>query len=323
MAGFNPGRNLNVRLFRFDHRQAIRGLLALAVALSGSVGAFAGDGLAPAGEAPDKTQHNIGIDQKLGDKVPLELEFTDENGNSVTLRDCVEAKPTILIMAYYRCPQLCGEVLAGVLDAAKNLKTYTIGKEFNVVTVSFDPKEQPELALAKKRHFVNEYGRKEADFGWKFLTTKNKENIEKLAASVGFRYEYDKSIKEYKHASGIMILTPEGIISRYMPGIDYMRNEDGSLPEEKSKHLRIALTDAGEGQIGTLSDRVFLTCFRYSPHTGKYSANVKFIVQCGGVLTLLVVGIGLFRELRRAGNRRVKETVGRSADPKTEMDRAI
>jgi protein SCO1/2 len=297
--------------------------LALLIAVCGSASVIAGDGLAPAGEAPDKTKHNIGIDQRLGEKVPLELTFTDENGEEVSLANCVGGKPTILIMAYYRCPQLCGEVLAGVLDASKNLKTYTIGKEFNVVTVSFDPKETAELALAKKRFFVNDYGRKEADFGWKFLTTKNKENIEKLANSVGFRYEYDKSIKEYKHASGIMILTPEGIISRYMPGIDYMRNEDGTMPEEKSKHLRVALTDAGEGQIGSLSDRVFLTCFRYSPHTGKYSANIKFIVQCGGVLTLLVIGIGLFRELRRGENRRVKETAGSTVDPKTEMDRAI
>lgn len=306
-----------------DHRQAFRSLTALVVALCGSMIAVAGDGLAPAGEAPDKSKHNVGIDQRLGEKVPLDLTFTDENGNEVSLAQCVDGKPSILIMAYYRCPQLCGEVLAGVLDAAKNLKTYTIGKEFNIVTVSFDPKEQPDLALAKKRYFVNDYGRKEADIGWKFLTTKNKESIDKLASSVGFRFEYDKSIKEYKHASGIMILTPEGIISRYMPGIDYMRNEDGTMPEEKSKHLRVALTDAGEGQIGTLSERAFLTCFRYSPHTGKYSANVKFIVQCGGVLTLLLIGIGLFRELRRAGNRRVALTAGSSADPKTEMDRAI
>ncbi|WP_020471299.1 SCO family protein [Zavarzinella formosa] len=312
-----------MRLFITNQRQTMRGLVALIVALSGSVIASAGDGLAPASEAPDKTKHDVGIDQKRGDKIPLDLSFTDENGNEVSLNDCIGGKPSILIMAYYRCPVLCGEVLAGVLDAAKNLKTFTIGKEFNVVTVSFDPKEAPELALAKKRHFVNEYGRKEADFGWKFLTTKNKKNIDQLAAAVGFRYEYDKSIKEYNHASGIMIITPEGIISQYMPGIDYMRNDDGSMPEEKSKHLREALTNAGDGKIGDWSERIFLTCFRYSPHTGKYTANVKFIVQCGGVLTLLVIGVGLIRELRRSKNRRVKEMAENTAETKTEMDRAI
>lgn len=306
-----------------DHRRAIRSLLALVIAVSGSASVFAGDGLAPAGEAPDKTQHKVGIEQRLGDKVPLDLTFTDENGEEVSLATCVGGKPTILVMVYFRCPQLCNQVMRGVLEAAQALKIYSIGVEYNLVVVSFDPKEPPGLALSNKRLFVNEYGRKEADFASKFLTTKNKDTIEKLANSIGFRYEYDRSIKEYNHASGIMILTPEGIISRYMPGIDYTLNEDGSTPEDKSKNLRVALTDAGEGQIGTLTERAFLTCFRYSPHTGKYTANIKFIVQFAGVLTLLVIGIGLFRELRRGENRRVKESAGSSLDPKTEMDRAI
>ena len=295
-----------------------RVLLAL-LALAGP--ALAQRPPAAEGEAPDTRQHDVGFEQKLGAKIPLGLTFTDENGAEVTLNDCVGGKPSVLILAYYRCPMLCGEVLAGVLDVSRHLKQYTIGKEFNVVTVSFDPKEKPDLALAKKRHFVNEYGRKEADTGWKFLTTTNKSSIDELAAAVGFRYEYDKSIKEYNHASGIMIVTPEGIVSRYMPGIEYFdREENGNVAKDPARSLRLALVDAGEGQIGTLSDRAFLTCFRYSPHTGKYSANVKFIVQCGGVLTLLVLGVGVVREFRSRRNRRVAETAKSSTDLKTEVD---
>lgn len=275
-------------------------------------------GLAPEAEIPDRKQHDVGFDQKLGAKVPLDLTFTDENGKEVTIKECVDGKPCILILAYYRCPMLCGEVLAGALDVCKMLKTLTIGKDFNIVTVSFDPKESPDLALAKKRHFVNEYGRKEADFGWKFLTSKDKQAIEQLASSVGFRFEYDKSIKEYNHASGIMIMTPEGIVSRYMPGIEYFdRDDDGKVSKDASKSLRLALVDAGDGQIGSISDRAFLTCYRYNPHTGKYSADVKFLVRCGGVLTLVVIGIGFLIEYRRMRKRRG------TIDLVPEMDRAI
>ena len=304
----------------FSHRRVLS-LLALA--------AFVGPAAAQnppiaVGEAPDRRQHDVGFEQKLGAKIPLDLTFTDENKTEVTLRDCIGGKPSILVLAYYRCPMLCGEVLAGVLDASKRLKQYTIGKEFNVVTVSFDPKEQPELALAKKRHFVNEYGRKEADEGWKFLTTKNKKNIDELTAAVGFRYEFDKMLKEYNHASGIMIVTPEGVVSRYMPGIEYFdRDEDGNVAKDPAKSLRLALVDAGDGQIGTASDRAFLTCYRYNPHTGKYSFNVKRAVQAGGILTMLVLGFVVIREFRSRRNRRVIETAGNSIGPKTELDPAI
>jgi cytochrome oxidase Cu insertion factor (SCO1/SenC/PrrC family) len=145
----------------------------------------------------DRPNPNVRFDQKLGDKVPLDLTLNDENGNEVRLGDCIGGKPTILILAYYRCPQLCGQVFIGVLEAIRPLKL-TCGKDFNIVCVSFDPKEQPGLALAKKRYFVNEYGRKEADWGWKFLTGKQP-SIEALTDAVGFHYEYDKTIKEYNH----------------------------------------------------------------------------------------------------------------------------
>src|SRR5437763_1092185 len=157
----------------FNHLRTGPGRPPLALALALLIGSAARaqqDGLAPAGERDPK--HNVGYEQKLGDKVPLDLRFMREDGVDVSLGDCVGGKPTILVLGYYRCPQLCGEVFAGVLDAARHMRGYTIGKEFNVVCVSFDPKEHADLALAKKRHFVTEYGRKEADEGWRFLTGK-------------------------------------------------------------------------------------------------------------------------------------------------------
>jgi protein SCO1/2 len=266
--------------------------LALAAILLAATAAPAQDGLAPAGGA-DRPNPKVGYEQKLGDKVPLDLRFVREDGADVSLGDCVGGKPTILILAYYRCPQLCGEVFAGVLDAARAMsgRGYIIGKEFNVVCVSFDPKEHADLALAKKRRFVTEYGRKEADEGWRFLTGKQPA-IDRLTTAVGFSYEFDKMLKLYNHVSGIIILTPEGVIARYFPGIEYLdRGDNGQLTADPSRTLRLSLVEAGEGQIGTLSDRVFLTCYFYSPHQGKYSLQVLAIMRTGGFLTLLLIAL--------------------------------
>jgi protein SCO1 len=272
---------------RFRGRPLLAGVIALCLAAV----VQAGDGLAPGrADEQDKPNPKVGFDQKLGDKVPLDLTFTDEDGNDITLGKCVDGKPTILILAYYRCPMLCGEVLAGVLDACRNMpSSMTCGKEFNIVAVSFDPKEKHEMARAKKMHFVTEYGRKEADWGWHFLTG-HKESIDALTAACGFRYEFDPMLKEYNHPSGILVVTPEGIISRYFPGIEYLdRGENGQLLRDKSRTLRLTLVEAGEGQIGTASDKVFLSCYQYNPHTGKYSANVMLIMRAGGLLTLLII----------------------------------
>jgi len=186
---------------------------------------------------------------------------------------------------------LCGEVLAGVLDACRHMPaTMTCGKEFSIVAVSFDPKEKHEMAHAKKMHFVTEYGRKEADWGWHFLTG-HKENIDKLTTACGFRYEFDPMLKEYNHPSGIMVISPEGTICRYFPGIEYLdRGYDGQLLQDPAKTLRLTLVEfAGQNKIGEPSDKIFLSCYQYNPHTGKYSANVMRIMQAGGILTLLII----------------------------------
>jgi protein SCO1/2 len=257
------------------------------VLLVGSAAVLARDGPIPSSDA-DHANPNVRYEQRLGEKVPLDLTFVDENGADVTLGDCIGGKPTILIMAYYRCPMLCGEVLTGVLDAARKLR-FTCGKEFNIVAVSFDPKEKPALALAKKRYFVTEYGRKEADAGWKFLTGQ-KDNIDKLTAAVGFHYEYDAMLKEYNHPSGILVVTPDGTIARYFPGIEYLdRGDNGDILADPTKTLRLTLVEAGEGKIGSFSDKTFLSCYRYNPHTGKYSLSVMWIMRAGGLLTLLII----------------------------------
>jgi protein SCO1/2 len=268
-----------------------RGLVALALLAIGS-SALAGPTRTQSGGEEDKTHPNVRFDQKLGAKVPLDLTFLDENGNEVTLGQCIDGKPSILILAYYRCPQLCGQVFVGVLEVIRKMRL-TCGKDFNIVTVSFDPKEKPGLALAKKRHFVTEYGRKEADAGWKFLTGKQ-ENIDVLTETVGFHYEFDKTIKEYNHPSGIMIVTPEGVVSRYLPGIEYIdRGFDGKILDDSTKTVRLSLVEAGNGEIGSASDKFFLTCYRYNPHTGKYTFSVMWIVRAGGLLTLLIIA-GVF-----------------------------
>ncbi len=250
----------------------------------------AGDGLAPNAEIANNDRPRIDFNQKPGDKVPLDLMFIDDAGNEVTLRDCINNKPTIVIMAYYGCRLLCGEVFGGVLDGLKKMRTLTCGEDFNMVVVSFDPKEKPGLALAKKRAFVNEYGRKAGDWGCRFLTGK-KENIDVLAKAVGFAYEWDPMLKEYNHPSGIMIVTPEGVISRYLAGIEYLDRNDfnGQYTADPSRTLRWSLMEAGNGEIGKTTDKAFLICFAYSPHTGKYSFNVMLLMRAAGVLTLLTI----------------------------------
>lgn len=263
--------------------------IAIALGLLCGGAASARDGLIPGSGGEDRPNPNVRFDQKIGDKVPFDLTFTDEDGNDTTIGQCVDGKPTILIMAYYRCPMLCGQVFVGVLEAVRSMKL-TVGKDFNIVCVSFDPKEKWGLARDKRNYFVTEYGRKEAHGGWRFLTGKQ-ENITNLTNAVGFHYEYDRTIKEYNHPSGIIIVTPQGIISRYLPGIEYtdQGEMDGQPIKDKTRTLRLSLVEASEGKLGDVSDRLFLSCYRYSPHTGKYTMSVMWIVRAGALLTLLII----------------------------------
>jgi protein SCO1 len=219
-----------------------------------------------------------GIDQKLNDTIPLDLKFRDEHGNTVELARYFGSKPVILSLVYYSCPMLCTQVLNG-LERSLRLIPMDIGSDFNVVTVSIDPTDRPVLAEAKQALYTGLYGRPGGAQGWHFLTGDDPQ-IKRLAHSVGFRYAYDPDSKQYAHPAAIMLLTPEGKISRYFYGITY-----------PSRDLRLGLVEASEGKIGSPVDAILLFCYHYDPHTGKYGLLISRVLQLLGVLTVVIGGI--------------------------------
>jgi protein SCO1 len=222
----------------------------------------------------------VGIDQKLNGSVPLDLAFRDEHGNSVELAQLFAGKPVILTLVYYNCPMLCTQVL-NALDRSLETMPLQIGKDFNVVTVSIDPTDRPVMADAKHAMYAGMYGRPGAQYGWHFLVG-DEPQIKQLAAAVGFRYAYDADSKQYAHASGIMVLTPEGKISKYFYGVTY-----------PARDLRLGLVEASQDKIGTVADQVLLFCYHYDPHTGKYGLLISRVLQLGGMATVLIGGIFL------------------------------
>jgi protein SCO1/2 len=248
-----------------------------ALALASSAAAqLASDPMQSVGVRPDLLKQ-VGIDQKLDQSVPLNLSFRDEYGQTVQLSQYFGQKPVILTLVYYNCPMLCTQVLNGVESGLKELPM-DIGKQFNVVTVSIDPSEGHVLAEVKQEMYVGMYGRPGAAQGWHFLTG-DEPQIKQLANAVGFRYAYDPDTKQFAHASAIMILTPEGKISRYLYGIQF-----------SSRDLRLGLDEASEGKIGSPVDAILLFCYHYDPHTGKYGLLISHVIQAGGAITLLVLG---------------------------------
>lgn len=231
----------------------------------------------------------VGIDQKLNQQIPLEAEFRDENGKPVQLKQYFDGrKPVVLTMVYFECPMLCTEVLNGLIRTLRVLPSnFAVGKDFDILTVSFDPRETPELAAAKKKNYLAQYKKPEAGSGWHFLTG-NEESIRRLTQAVGFRYVYDQRLGQYAHAAAIMLLTPQGKVSRYLYGVDY-----------PPKDLRLGLTEASNGKIGGLSEQILLLCYHYDPVIGKYSLLTLRLVQIGGVITLLALGTFLFVMFRR------------------------
>jgi len=224
---------------------------------------------------------NVGIEQHLDGQVPPDLTFVDDTGRSVKLGDYFGKKPLILNLAYYNCTMLCGEALAGLTGSMKLVK-FDVGKEFEVVTVSFNPKETPEIAAAKKKDYLERYGRPGAAAGWHFLTGPP-ESINALTQAVGFQYQYDPKINQYAHATAIMVLTPQGRISRYFYGVDF-----------PPKDLRMGLVEASQGKIGNAVDAVLLYCYHYDPATGKYGAIVNNILRLGAGVTIVLLAGFLF-----------------------------
>jgi len=245
----------------------------------GSDAQLASDPMQSVGVRPELLKQ-VGIDQKLNQSIPLNLTFRDENGQAVQLAQFFGQKPVILTLVYYNCPMLCTQVLNGVESGLKELPT-DIGKQFEVVTISIDPTESHVLAKVKQEMYVGMYGRRGAAQGWHFLTG-DEPQIKQLADAVGFRYAYDPDTKQFAHASAIMLLTPEGKISRYFYGIQF-----------PSRDLRLGLVEASEGKIGTPVDQVLLFCYHYDPATGKYGLLISRVIQAGGALTVLILGIAM------------------------------
>lgn len=249
-------------------------------------------GAAPA--AADNTLptvlQGVKFEQRLGEQVPLDLLFHDEAGRAVRLRDYFGAKPVVLVLAYYRCPRLCTQVLNGLEDGLASLEAFSIGREFNVVTVSFDARETPELAAAKKASYIQKYGRPGAADGWHFLTG-DETSIKRLTEAVGFYYNYDPRNDQFAHASGIMLLTPQGKLARYFFGTSY-----------SPRDLRLGLVEASGGKIGSPVDQFWLACFENDPTTGQYTLAILKFVRLAGAVTL--VGLAFFLYKLWRGERR-------------------
>jgi protein SCO1/2 len=232
---------------------------------------------------PNALSH-VGLDQKLDQQLPLDLVFRDESGQEVKLGQYFGQKPVILALVYYDCPMLCTQILNGMVTSFRVLP-FQVGKEFDVVTVSFDPRETSALAATKKKVYVNylpEKMRPAATNGWHFLTG-DQANISKLTEAVGFRYYYDEATKQFAHASGIMVATPHGKLSRYFYGIEYAPRD-----------LRLGLIESSANKIGSPADQLLLYCYHYDPATGKYGAAVMKIMRIAGVITVLAIVAMLF-----------------------------
>ena len=228
----------------------------------------------------------IGIDQKLNNQVPLETILQDENGRTVRLGQFFRDKPVVLAMVYYACPMLCNMTLNGLNEAMEQLPL-DLGKDYQVVTVSFDERETPPLAKMKRDNYVKKYNREGAMEGWHFLTG-NAVAVRKVAESVGFHYAWDSMTNQFAHAAGIMVLTPQGKVSKYFYGIKY-----------DPRDLRLGLVDASDKKIGSLADKILLYCYHYDPATGKYGFAVMTVVRVSAGATVGALGLFMLIWIRR------------------------
>jgi len=241
----------------------------------------------------------VEVTEHLNTALPLDLTFLDEEGKEVRLAGYFSGhQPVIINLGYYRCPMLCGLILNGLLEGLKEMPL-TAGKDFQIVTLSIDPLETPNLAKFKKQNVIKEYGRSEGFQGWDFLTGKN-EAIQKLTSTVGFGYKWIEKRKEYAHPAALILCTPDGRVSRYLYGIQF-----------DPQTLRLSLVEASEGKIGTTLDHFLLTCFHYDPSVSRYAPVAMNIMRLGGGLTVAAVGIflGIYwsREYRKNRRRAMKE----------------
>jgi protein SCO1 len=240
----------------------------------------------PAASGLPVTLRNVGFEPPLNGQIPLDANFKDETGRDVRLGNYFGHQPVLLALVYYGCPMLCNQVEQGVVGSLKML-SFNAGRDYQVVFVSFDPREAPDMAAKKKVSTLSHYGRPDSAEGWHFLTG-TKESIDAVTQAANFRYSFDEKSGIFAHASGIMLLTPDGRISRYFYGVEY-----------PSRDVRLGLVDASAGKIGNPIDHLLLYCFQYDPSTARYSATILRLVRLGGVLTILTIVIGFLIFRRR------------------------
>ena len=245
-----------------------------------TLGATAGAQVQSVGIRPELLR-DVGIDQRLGNQVPLDITFRDEHGAAVRFGQYFDGKPVILALVYYQCPMLCTEVANGLLNSLKQV-SLNAGTQFNVIVVSIDPHDTPVEADAKQLLYASLYGRRGSAAGWHFLTGEDPQ-IHTLAEAVGFRYAYDSVSGQYAHASAIMILTPDGRVSRYFYGLSY-----------PPRDVRLGLVEASSNQIGSPVDQVLLYCYHYDPATGKYGIVISKVLRAAGLVTILAIGALIF-----------------------------
>jgi protein SCO1/2 len=224
---------------------------------------------------------DVGIDQNLNQQIPLDLTFRDETGKPVELRQYFGKKPVVLSLVYFSCPMLCTMVEENLLQTLKQI-SFNIGDQYNVLTVSFDPHDTPQMAAAKRDVYVGLYGRKDTKQGWHFLTG-DEASIQALTKAVGFHYTYDAQTGQYAHATAIMVLTPQGKLARYFYGIQYPPGG-----------VRLSLVEASQEKIGSPVDAILLFCCAYNPATGKYGLLVSHLLMIAGGLTIVVLGTLVF-----------------------------
>ncbi len=257
----------------------------------------------PAAAAMPAALQNVGFEPPLNGQMPLDLTFHDETGREVRLREYFGQKPVVLAFVYYGCPMLCDQVEQGIVGVLRML-SFNPGRDYEVVFVSFDSRETPDMAAEKKKKALAHFRRPETDSGWHFLTG-SKESIDATTKAANFRFSFDARNNLFAHASGVMLLTPDGHISRYFYGVEY-----------PGRDMRLGLVDASAGKIGTPIDHVLLFCYHYDPSTATYSASILKIIRLGGVLTILclVGGILISRRRETLAARNLRQPLSRGVE---------
>ena len=273
----------------------LAGLMMLLSSLTGSRAQMIPDNVGQSSNGLPPALVNVGFDPQLNAQIPLDASFVDEFGETVTLRAYSGKKPIVLAFVYFTCPMLCNQVEQTLVGTLKMI-SFNPGTEYEVVFISFDSTDTPDAALKKKHEAMSRFARPATEPGWHFLTG-TKESIDAVSKAADFRFNYDPKTKLFGHASGILLLTPDGRISRYFFGVDY-----------PSSNVRLGLVDASAGEIGNPIDHILLFCYQYDPTKARYSATILSVIRMGGVVTLFCMAIG-FVIFRRRDHRRIRHEI--------------